>query len=396
MTRKITMLALGFAAASAACSSNSDTGGTTIGGNPQGGASGASGTNGGGAGNALVVGTGGNNGGPPADACQSTDIAKEALPVDMYIMFDQSSSMSATVPNSNPPISWWTTAQQAVVSFVGNSQAAGIGVGLQFFPFKGYTDPSSQGGAPDPSSPTSSCNIANYQTPEVEVGLLPGNSGALIQSINSHAPTTFTPTSAALQGAIQHMQQWGPAHPGRQPVVVLVTDGYPTECAPQDPSLIADIAKQANQGTPRILTFVVGFETGGGLDNLNQVAKAGGTGSAFLIKGGDIGQQFVTAMLGISTTPLSCDFTVATLSDPSQQIDYKSVWVQYVPAATGIGQVIPKLDNMGQCGPNTDGWFFDAPPPNAKKIIVCPETCSKFAAGSMHIKYGCVQTGGMH
>src|SRR5262249_44933392 len=162
------------------------------------------------------------------------------------------------------------------------------------------TDPNN-----DPSSASSSCYIPSYETPEVEIATLPGNMQALIQSVNSHAPTTFTPTAAALTGAINHMKQWGPAHPGRQPVVVLVTDGYPTECNPQDPSLIADIAKQAYEGTPRILTFVVGFEDGGGLDNLNQIAKAGGTGQAFLISGGDIGAQFVTAMLGISTTPLS-------------------------------------------------------------------------------------------
>jgi hypothetical protein len=375
MTPKTLTLVLGLAAASAACSSSGDTGGTGIPVTPIGNA-GNSGNGGGGFGNVLVMTTGGAPVGPPADACAAIDVQKEALPVDMYIMFDQSSSMNAAVPNANPPTTWWTVAQQAVAAFVQDPLASGIGVGIQFFPYQGSVQPTS-------------CNTASYATPEVPIALLPGNTGALQGAIMAHAPTTFTPTAAALQGAIQHMQQWGPLHPGRQPVVVLVTDGYPTECDPQDPSLIAQIAKTAYEGTPRVMTFVVGFESGGALDNLHQIAKGGGTAEAFLISGGDIGRQFVQAMLGISTTPIDCAFDVPAPQDPNNPIDLNQIWVEYVSAATRVPLPIPILDNQGQCTSATDGWYYDAPPPNSKKIMICPQTCRKFAAGSMHIKLGC-------
>jgi hypothetical protein len=392
MTPKTLALVLGFVAAGTACSSNNDTPNEThIGGvnSAGGGGSGTSGTSGGGV--PFMVGTGGTVTGPPPDACQATDVAKEALPVDMYIMFDQSSSMNAQVPNANPPATWWQTAQSAVAQFVQDPRASGIGVGIQFFPYKGSI------AGPDPNVASSSCYIPNYVTPEVEIGLLPGNTAALQQAIQNHAPTTFTPTAAALQGAIQHMQAWGPAHAGRQPVVVLVTDGFPTECNPQDPSLIAQIAKQAFEGTPRVMTFVVGFQTGEALDNLGQIAKAGGTGEAFLIKGGNIGDQFVQAMLGISTTPIDCTFDIPVPTNPDEKLDLNQIWVEYVSAATHIPMPIPQLDNAGQCQSAADGWYLDAPPPTSKKIIICPQTCQKFAAGSMHIKYGCKQgTGPMH
>jgi hypothetical protein len=332
------------------------------------------------------VGAGGASGGAASDAgtCGSIDISTKALPVDVYVMFDQSSSMSAQVPNSKPPVSWWQTAQQAFDTFVQDSRAAGTGVGLQFFPYHGYVDTNN-----DPTSPTSSCYVPNYETPEVEIGLLPGNASALVQSMQNHAPTTFTPTAAALKGAIQHMQAWGSAHPGRQPAVALVTDGFPTECDPQDPSLIGQLAQQAYQGTPRVLTFVVGFEDGGALDNLNQIAKAGGTGAAVLINGGDIGSQFVTAMLVISATPLSCVFDISSLGNPSQPLDFAKIWVEYVPAATGVPVSIQRLQTLGDCASASNGWYYDAPPPTSMKILLCPQTCQQLAAGSMHIRFGC-------
>lgn len=389
MTRKMTALAIVFGAVcAAACSSSSDMGkGATIDNTPMGLGGTDSGTSGGGSGNVLLQGSGGHTGpilGIP-DACASRDLAAEQLPVDMYIMFDQSSSMASAVPGANPPTTWWAQAQVGVAGFVQDPRANGIGVGIQFFPFHGLTDPNK-----DPTSPSSSCYIPNYVTPEVEIGLLPGNSAAIVSSIQAHAPTTFTPTAAALQGAIQHMQAWGPQHPGRQPVVVLVTDGFPTECDPQDPSLIAQIAKAAYEGTPRVLTFVVGFQDAEALDNLSQIAKAGGTVNAFLIKGGDIGAQFVDAMLGISATPLSCTFDIPPSPDAkTESIDLNNVSVVYTPSANHVPLAITRLTNAGECDSASDGWYYDAPPPQSKQINMCPQTCQKFAAGVMHIEYGC-------
>jgi len=347
------------------------------------GGSGAGGIASGGVGGASggALGVGGRGGGLAVDAAVcGFDLPSVAQPVDLYVMFDQSSSMSSQVPGSSPAVSWWETAQQAFASFVDDPRAAGTGVGLQFFPYHGLTDPNR-----DPSSPSSSCYVPNYETPEVEIGALPANSAAPLQSMQSHAPTTFTPTAAALQGAIQHMQAWGRAHPGRFPAVVLVTDGYPTECDPQDPALIAQLAQQAYQGTPRVLTFVIGFEDGGALDNLNQIAKAGGTSAAVLIGGGNIASQFVDAMNAIPRSLMPCVFDPQT----SPPLDLAKVWVEHVPTATGIPMPVPRVNTAGDCASANEGWYFDAPPPASTKVVLCPQTCQQLAAGSIHIVFGC-------
>jgi hypothetical protein len=253
----------------------------------------------------------------------------------MYVMFDQSSSMGTALPGSTG--TWWSAAQAGVMSFVNNPKAAGTGVGLQFFPY---------GGAVAPLS----CQ-ASYATPEVEIGLLPGNAAALSASIQTHAPTTFTPTGPALQGAITHMKAWGPAHPGRAPVVVLVTDGFPTECDPQQIADIALLARTAFESEPKVRTFVIGLEDGGALGNLREIAVAGGSGAPILISGGDVGAQFVAAMLGISSSALQCDLALPQPSTPAMVLDINLLDVRYTPNATRIPEQVPKLGGLA------DGWI---------------------------------------
>ena len=221
------------------------------------------------------------------------------LPVDLYLMYDQSQSLSAPAP-TDPTTTWWVVARDGVVAFLNNPRAAGAAVGIQFFPYEGTI------AGPDPGLPTSSCYVANYATPEVELGLLPGNAPMIIQALQSRAPTTFTPTVAALVGAIQHMKEWGPAHPGRVPAVVLVTDGFPTECDPQGLEAIAQIAADAYSNAPSVLTFVAGLQNGQSMDNFNVIAAAGGTEHARIVTGADPGSALTEALLEIATPRPGC------------------------------------------------------------------------------------------
>jgi hypothetical protein len=325
-------------------------------------------------------------GAPPImNLCGGHAFKAEPAPVDLYIMFDQSSSMGDVIANSNPPITWWAAAQQAVTNFVNDPRAAGANslppmtVGIQYFPLGGIMP--------------QSC-MADYKTPEVELAALPANSAALAASIQKHVPTAFTPTGPALSQAIAHMKDWAPNHVGHAPVVVLVTDGFPTECDPLDITDIAQIAKTAFESEPKVRTFVVGFNLGSGGENLKEIATAGGTNEPFLINGGDIGSQFVDAMLSISSTQLQCKFD---LPDPpmGQQLDITQVAVTYTPSATGAEAQVPKLNGLGDCELNmNNGWFYDSPT-SPTKIIVCPGTCAKFAAGVVKTASGCQPIGGL-
>src|SRR6185312_476345 len=104
-----------------------------------------------------------------------------STPLDIYIMLDQSGSMDDS-PN-NP--TKWQSVTSALKTFVGQTNLSGISVGIQYFALN-----------------NESCTAADYATADVEIAALPGVASAIDSSITAHGPSTGTPTSAALQGAI--------------------------------------------------------------------------------------------------------------------------------------------------------------------------------------------------
>jgi hypothetical protein len=382
-------------AVSAACSANSES--------DDDGASG-SGANapGTGSGGGLTVGSaqGGNHTG---GGCAGDNYSAEEQPLDMYIMLDQSGSMSETVQSGSK----WTAVTGALGQFVQLPDAAGIGVGLQYFPISsGPMCPLTCNSDPDcgPCGPClitvpqfpgfclnaggDSCNVVDYATPEVPIAELPGVAGAIQSSMAAHTPSGNTPTAVALEGAIAYATSHGQANPNHVVIVVLATDGEPTSCdnnLPNIPHLEAIAAAGVN-GSPSILSFVIGV---GNVQNLDAIAAAGGTQSAFIVDTNqNVTQQFLDALNAIKGAALGCAYSipVPTMGDP----DYGSVNVEYTSGG-GDTILIPKVPSAADCPANGDGWYYDD---NAAptKILLCDGTCAKIAAddkAQVEIVLGC-------
>ena len=144
----------------------------------------------------------------------------------MYIMFDQSGSMNEAVTGGSK----WNVIKGALISFVQNTASTDIGVGIGYFPFSGGGGTCFLGICLGGSS---SCNVADYATPSVAIGLLPPVAPAIVTSLNAHGPGGGTPTLPALQGAVQYAAAYQIAHPLRKTIVVLATDGDPNDCKQQ-------------------------------------------------------------------------------------------------------------------------------------------------------------------
>ncbi len=68
---------------------------------------------------------------PQLQGCATDQKKAEALPLDLYVMFDSSGSMVQQVA---PNVSKYQVVASAMNAFFGSPQSAGIGAGLQFFP----------------------------------------------------------------------------------------------------------------------------------------------------------------------------------------------------------------------------------------------------------------------
>ena len=340
---------------------------------------------------AAQTGTGG--------GCAGTVKQAEKIPLDMYIMLDQSSSMGDAAGSGTK----WTEVSGALDAFVAQPAAASLGIGIQYFgvPSGGGTCGTSctvdadcgvcgPCFAPIPgfgfclgAAGGDSCIASDYATPEVEIAT--NNGAAITASIAAHQPTTSTPTSAALQGAVDHAGAWAQAHPDHVVIALLASDGDPTECN-TDLGSIDAIAAAAFAGTPSIRTFVIGI---GSVDALNGIAAAGGTGMAFITDQGNTQMQFLDALNAIQGTALACSYLIPVPDNGTP--DYGSVNVKYTPG-DGSGPItIPNVADASQCPAVGNAWYYDDPTAPTQ-IILCDPTCNTVSAdttGSIEIVLGC-------
>ncbi|HEX3774449.1 MAG TPA: vWA domain-containing protein [Polyangiaceae bacterium] len=314
----------------------------------------------------------GGEAGANGGACTGVSTEAESVPVDMFIMMDRSQSMGFTLPNST--MTRWDALKAAVQSFVSDPSAANIGGGLGFF--------SASGGGDD----TLDCNVANYAKPTVAIGPLSTTGSEMVSAIDQTPPAGLTPTIPALQGALQYAASWATAHVGRATIVVLVTDGYPTQCGAA-PDQVAAAAQVGYSGTPSIKTYVIGVGDVAKF-NLDNYAQAGGTVSAFLTDESDVSNTFLHALLNITDSKLACEYAIPAAPSADMQIDPNKVQIVYTPAS-GEPLEVPKVTSLDGCANSPNGgWYYDNPAAPTK-ISVCPCTCTSFGAGRVDVRLGC-------
>lgn len=243
---------------------------------------------------------------------------------------------------------------------------------------------------------TADCRPATYAAPATPIAELPGAQAALVSVIQAAMPDPggLTPSGPALQGAIDQASTWAQAHPERQVVAVLATDGLPTLCEPVDIADVAALAAAGRRLTPAVSTFVIGVVGPADTEapaNLNSVAKSGGTTRAFIVDTqGDVQQQFRDALNTIRASGLSCELAVPE-AEAGKALDYGQVNVSF-DGGSGASDLLSWPDVSG-CGAE-GGWYYDVNPAagTPKRIIACPTTCTAFQKtdmGSVQIKLGC-------
>lgn len=374
------------------------------------------------------------------DVCTATSVAAEPYPLDMYVMMDQSGSMSSPAGMLPTSPTKWQAVAAAFQSFMQTTSSTGLSMGIQYFPLPvapwssmTVCDPNDAAACPGgmcvtvdtgsfchascsvaadcsaasecraASSTTNfcsndSCDFGAYATPEVGIAELPGVAPAINTSLSAHGPQTMTPSAPALHGAVEYGKQWATAHPEHTTIVVFATDGMPTVCpaGASDAELI-NLTKQAAQAgvqaTPPVRTFVIGVVTPGDIfanNNLNAIATAGGTYNALILNPNqDLTTQFSQALEAIRGASMQCEFKVP---DTGAMLDYGKVNVIY----TAVDQQkypVYYVGDAAHCDPTDGGWYYDIDPAAGKptKILLCPQSCTFMQkyGGKIDIQMGC-------
>jgi hypothetical protein len=344
--------------------------------------------------------------GAATPVCAATRAEATPLPVDLYVMEDQSGSMGMGGK--------WEAVKAALTAFVQLPALSGMGIGLGFFPKPpGTISPACMSCSTQECltncgcigvSCTNTCinNVCNnmctcsqfgnscigedYAAPAVPIAELPGASRAFVDALNAVRPGGGTPTRPALEGAIQYARSWGGAR-NRRVAIALATDGQPAGCGDNTIASISTLAQNAR--AEGLFTFVIGV--GSSLDNLNAIASAGGTEKAYLVDGADLGNQFLSALQSIRGTAarLACAYAIPT-PPAGQTLDPARVNVELSggspPGTTTLGQV----RDRSECGPR-GGWHYDNPAA-PKQIQLCEATCNAVNGGlyqSIAVTFGC-------
>ncbi len=299
--------------------------------------------------------------------CAEISRKAELPPVDMLLALDTSYSMDY--------LQKWPSVKAALKAFVSDPRFAYIGMGLQYFPLRAQ------------------CKVDDYANPAVPIGPLLTTAGAIASSLDDQRMAGGTPMVPMLQGVVDYTRSYAEKNSERRTVVVLATDGIPdTSCisggTPNSLANVVAVAQAAATGKPAVPVFVIGV--GSELTSLDQIAKAGGTTSAFLVDTSkDIQSAFLDALNDIRRE-LACEYKVPPPPSSEIGIDYAAVKVRYTGGSgSELFINVGKLENCEQAGDK--GWYYDDPK-KPTKILLCEKTCKKASStddSKIDVIFGC-------
>jgi hypothetical protein len=301
----------------------------------------------------------------------------QGITPDIYVVFDVSGSMATKDDGTTMRID---AVRGALLTFLNDPGSNGIGVGIGYF------------GTQPLSCACTSCNPADYATPALMIAPLPGQLAAMSSSLAGATPTGETPTGAAIRGSCQYASGYKQAHPGHDVVLLLVTDGEPqapltSRMGTCNPTL-ADATAAATSclsGAVTVRTYVLGV--GPSLQNLNQIAAAGGTSQAYLVANGG-GSEILAQLNQIrkdAAIPCTLQVPQGTSAMP---VDLHTVNVVAADANCKL-TTIGNVSSAAACG-QAGGWYYD-PPTQPTKIQLCDTSCTQLSAPGteLRVSVGC-------
>ncbi|WP_438043988.1 vWA domain-containing protein [Sorangium sp. So ce128] len=369
----IALAMLSVAAVGLGCGSSPSDGGEEGEGASSGGSFGAGSGEGGSLdiGGGIRPGSSGAGGASPAGgggACATQTAAASLQPVYLAFAFDVSGSMGKGDKDWHDKDLKWDPVVAATKQFFSDPGSEGLTASLSFFP-----------------ADDDKCSVEIYATPDVPLTPLP--SDAFAEAIAAIEPESSddwrggTPTAWVMRGTSGFIEAQRQQNPGKY-AIVLVTDGYPQGCDEASDTIdavVADAQAALAEGVP---TYVIGVENPpidgapDTLDDLHEIAAAGGTEGAVLIDTGDPSQTtaaFKAAVDRIRGASVSCTMAIP-LPPNGSAFDKEKVRVLYTSGSSATTELV-----YDQSCAIEGAWRYDEPG-SPTQIVLCADACTTVQA----------------
>jgi len=322
------------------------------------------------------------------EGCTGITYEGENIPLDIYVMFDLSCSMSCTVDQQGccresddaAPENEWRIqpVREAMRLFLEDSRSNGIGVGLGFFGDHSVDNPD------DPQT----CSVAAHEDAAVGIAGLPDAAEQLVATLEAGEPQGGTPTHLAIGGACEYTNAWKQDHPGHKVVILLVTDGIPEHSCDADIRQAVDAAESCYADGEGREIYVLGVvaNNNNSLDQLNGIAEAGGTEHAYLTDTNDVAGSVLSALNAIrADAVIPCTLNIPEPSDGA--IDYGKVNIGICDAAEKTVRTY-FVDDPEDCA--LGAWYYEEEGSD-RVVQLCEPTCETVTAAgaSLTLSVGC-------